>query len=141
MRRPLLILAVAAGLSACGRDEPPRVAAEPRVIAARGDLAGDEAATIELFERSKDAVVFISVTQRVVDPWSRNMFSLPRGTGSGFVWDQHGHVVTNNHVILGASEARVRLNDGRDYGASLVGASPAHDIAVLRIRVDRKSVV
>ncbi len=138
MRRPLLILAVAAGLSACGRDEPPRVAAEPRVIAARGDLAGDEAATIELFERSKDAVVFISVTQRVVDPWSRNMFSLPRGTGSGFVWDQHGHVVTNNHVILGASEARVRLNDGRDYGASLVGASPAHDIAVLRIRVPER---
>ena len=78
------------------------------------------------------------VAQRVVDPWSRNMFSIPRGTGSGFVWDEDGHVVTNNHVILGASEARVRLNDGRDYAASLVGASPAHDLAVLRIRVPER---
>ena len=138
--RPIVafVAAVALGLSACGRDEPQRVAAEPRVIAARGDLAADEAATIELFERSKDAVVYIAVAQRVVDPWSRNMFSIPRGTGSGFVWDRDGHVVTNNHVILGASEARVRLNDGRDYAAALVGASPAHDLAVLRIRVPER---
>jgi S1-C subfamily serine protease len=105
------------------------------VVAARGDLAADEAATIELFERSKGSVVYIAITQRVLDPWSRNMFSIPRGTGSGFVWDEQGHVVTNNHVVMGASEARVRLNDGRDYGATLVGASPAHDLAVLRIRV------
>jgi S1-C subfamily serine protease len=108
------------------------------VVAARGDLAGDEAATIELFERSKDAVVYIATTQRVLDPWSRNVFRMPRGTGSGFVWDKDGHVVTNNHVVLGAAEARVRLNDGRDYGATLVGASPAHDIAVLRIRVPER---
>jgi S1-C subfamily serine protease len=134
----LLFLACALSLGACGRDEPPRVAAEPRVVAARGDLAADEAATIELFERSKDAVVYIAIAQRVLDPWSRNMFSIPRGTGSGFVWDQHGHVVTNNHVIMGASEARVRLNDGRDYAATLVGASPAHDLAVLRIRVPER---
>jgi S1-C subfamily serine protease len=134
----ILFVALALALGACGRDETPRVAAEPRVVAARGDLAADEAATIELFERSKDAVVFIATTQRVLNPWSRDVFSIPRGTGSGFVWDQDGHVVTNNHVIMGASEARVRLNDGRDYGASLVGASPAHDIAVLRIRVPER---
>jgi S1-C subfamily serine protease len=125
-------------LSACDRDEAPRTVAEPRVVAARGDLAADEAATIELFERSKDAVVYIETAQRVRDPWSRNVFNVPRGTGSGFIWDSDGHVVTNNHVISGASEARVRLNDGRDYGASLVGASPAHDIAVLRIRVPER---
>jgi S1-C subfamily serine protease len=138
MDKRLLIVALALGLSACGRDEPPRVPAEPRVVAARGDLAADEATTIELFERSKDAVVYIAISQRVLDPWSRNVFSIPRGTGSGFVWDQHGHVVTNNHVVMGASEARVRLNDGRDYGATLVGTSPAHDIAVLRIRVPER---
>jgi S1-C subfamily serine protease len=138
--KPLFVfLAAALALGGCGRDEPPpKIAAEPRVVAARGDLAGDEAATIELFERSKDAVVFISTTQRVLSPWSRNMFSIPRGAGSGFVWDAQGHVVTNNHVIMGASEARVRLNDGRDYAASLVGASPAHDIAVLRIKVPER---
>jgi S1-C subfamily serine protease len=137
-KRELLGLLLAAGLAACGRDEPPQVPAEPRVVAARGDLAEDEKATIELFERSKDAVVFIATTQRVLDPWSRNIFSIPRGTGSGFVWDRDGHVVTNNHVILGAAEARVRLNDGRDYGAALVGASPVHDLAVLRIRVPER---
>jgi S1-C subfamily serine protease len=136
MRSVVIVCALA--LAGCGRDEPPKLAAEPRVVAARGDLAADEAATIELFERSKDAVVYIAISQRVRDPWSRNMFSIPRGTGSGFVWDRHGHVVTNNHVVMGASEARVRLNDGRDYGASLVGASPAHDLAVLRIRVPER---
>jgi S1-C subfamily serine protease len=137
MTRHLGWLAVACVLAACGRDEPPPIA-EPRVVAARGDLAADEQATIELFGRSKDAVVFIATAQRVLNPWSRDVLRIPRGTGSGFVWDNDGHVVTNNHVILGAAEARVRLNDGRDYGATLVGASPAHDIAVLRIRVPER---
>ena len=109
--------------------------AEPRAVLARGDLAADERSTIELFERAKDSVVFISTRQQVRDFWTRNVFSVPRGTGSGFIWDDQGHVITNFHVIQGASEATVRLADGRDYKASLVGASPAHDIAVLRIGV------
>jgi S1-C subfamily serine protease len=112
--------------------------AEPRVIAPRGDLAADEKSTIELFERAKGSVVFITTTQLVRDFWSRNMFSIPRGAGSGFVWDADGHVITNHHVVQGAAEAKVRLNDGRDYSARLVGASPAHDIAVLRIRVPER---
>jgi S1-C subfamily serine protease len=116
----------------------PAVEAEPRVIAPRGDLAADEKSTIELFERARGSVVFITTTQLVRDFWSRNMFSIPRGAGSGFVWDNDGHVVTNSHVIRGAAEAKVRLNDGRDYSARLVGASPAHEIAVLRIRVPDK---
>src|SRR5690606_17468260 len=63
---------------------------------------------------------------------------VPRGTGSGFIWDDAGHVVTNFHVIQGASEATVKLADGRDYQAALVGTSPAHDIAVLKIGVGFK---
>lgn len=109
--------------------------AQPRPVVARGDLASDEQSTIELFERSRDAVVFITTRQQVQDPWTRNIFSVPRGNGSGFIWDEAGHVVTNYHVVAGASEATVRLADGRDYRASLVGVSPAHDIAVLRIAV------
>ena len=112
-----------------------QAAAQPRPIAARGDLAADEKATIELFERSKGSVVYISTTARVLDLFSRNIFTIPQGTGSGFVWDELGHIVTNNHVIVNAAGARVRLNDGRDYNATLVGASPAHDLAVLRITV------
>ncbi len=63
---------------------------------------------------------------------------MPRGTGSGFIWDDRGHVVTNYHVVAGASEARVRLADGRDYKAALVGASRSHDLAVLLIGVGFK---
>ncbi|MGB5493614.1 MAG: trypsin-like peptidase domain-containing protein [Sedimenticolaceae bacterium] len=109
--------------------------AEPRSVTARGDLAGDEIATIELFERASPTVVFISTRQRVVNVWTRNVLSVPRGNGSGLVWDDLGHVVTNNHVVEGASEATVRLNDGRSYRAVLIGSSPSHDLAVLRINV------
>ncbi len=112
--------------------------AVPRTVTARGDLAADEKATIALFENAKDSVVFITTRSQVRDFWTRNVFTVPRGTGSGFIWDDAGHVITNFHVIENASEAIVRLSDGRDYRAALVGASPAHDIAVLRIGVGFK---
>ncbi|OPY61637.1 S1C family serine protease [Syntrophorhabdus aromaticivorans] len=112
--------------------------ASPRAVLARGDLAADEQSTIELFERARNSVVFISTKALVRDIWTRNVFSVPRGTGSGFIWDDAGHVVTNYHVIEDASEALVKLSDGRDYKAALVGASPAHDLAVLKIGVDFK---
>jgi S1-C subfamily serine protease len=109
--------------------------AEPRTVTPRGDLAQDERATIALFEQARGSVVFIATTERVVNPWTRNALQVPRGTGSGFMWDRLGHVVTNDHVIAGASGATVRLADGRAYNAVLVGTSPAHDLAVLRIGV------
>jgi S1-C subfamily serine protease len=111
------------------------ITAEPRAVTARGELAGDERATIEIFEQASPSVVFITTRQRVMDMWTRNVLSVPRGTGSGLVWDNLGNVVTNNHVVEGASEAIVRLNDGRSYRAVLVGSSAAHDLAVLRINV------
>jgi S1-C subfamily serine protease len=164
MTRIIFALALALALAACGEREPqvqrrapepqprtapvvpspapppsaPRGGAEPRAVAERGDLAADEVATIELFERSKGAVVHITTTQRVRDLRSRNIMSIPSGTGSGFLWDAEGHVVTNNHVVAEASGAQVRLNDGRDYAAALVGTSPAHDLAVLRIDVKER---
>jgi S1-C subfamily serine protease len=67
--------------------------------------------------------------------------SVPSGTGSGFVWDDQGHIVTNVHVIADAAEATVKLADGRNYPATLVGASPAHDIAVLKISPVGKPLV
>jgi len=112
--------------------------ATPRAVQARGDLAGDEKATIELFEKARGSVVFITTKSQVRDFWTRNVFTVPRGTGSGFIWDDAGHVITNYHVIENASEATVKLSDGRDYKAALVGASPAHDIAVLKIGVGFK---
>jgi S1-C subfamily serine protease len=112
--------------------------AVPRLVSPRGDLAADEQSMIELFERARDSVVYISTRQQVQDLWTPKFVGAPRPPGSGFIWDDRGHVVTNFHVVQGASEATVRLADGRDYKAALVGASPAHDIAVLRIGVGFK---
>ena len=109
--------------------------ATPRTVTARGELAADERSTIELFEQARDSVVFITTRSLVRDFWTRDVFSVPRGSGSGFIWDDAGHVVTNWHVVQNASEAMVKLADGRSYKAALVGASPAHDIAVMRIGV------
>jgi S1-C subfamily serine protease len=111
-------------------------AAAPRDVAPRGELGADERATIDLFERSRASVVFITTESQVMDLWTRNVFNVPRGSGSGFAWDDQGHIVTNNHVVSGAAAARVKLSDGRDVTASLVGISPAHDLAVLRVDVD-----
>lgn len=112
--------------------------AAPRPVTQRGELAADEKATIELFEKSRDSVVFITTSTQVQDFWSRNTFSVPHGSGSGFFWDESGHVVTNFHVIQNASEATIKLANGRDYKASLVGASQMHDIAVLKINSNQK---
>jgi S1-C subfamily serine protease len=109
--------------------------AEPRAVAPRGDLAADEQATIEIFETASPSVVYITTIKRVVELWSRNVLEVPSGTGTGFVWDTHGHVVTNLHVVRGAQAAEVRLADQRSLSASLVGASREHDLAVLRVRV------
>src|SRR5690349_6142520 len=115
--------------TACSRDAE----AAPRPVTPRGDLTAEEHSNIEVFETWKGSVVFITTSSRVMDFWTRDVMSVPRGTGSGFVWDEQGHIVTNLHVIAEAAEATVKLADGRDYPASLVGVSEAHDIAVLKI--------
>jgi hypothetical protein len=110
-----------------------RYQAEPRAIQARGELAADEQTTIAIFESVSPSVVYITTSGRVMDLLSRNLLEVPRGTGSGFMWDRHGHVVTNYHVVADVQAAYVRLSNQRVYEAALVGVSPEHDIAVLRI--------
>jgi S1-C subfamily serine protease len=134
----LILLMPSASMGAFEARNEPKETAAPREITPRGELPGDERATIDLFERSRNSVVFITTTQAVMDFWSRNVTSVPRGTGSGFIWDDAGHIVTNFHVIQGASEASVKLVDGRTFRARLVGASPEHDIAVLKIAIGFK---
>jgi S1-C subfamily serine protease len=129
-----LALIVSAGLAAQPRSQAARTEpAEPRPIAPRGPLAPDEQQTIGIFQRASPSVVYITTVQHVRDFFSRNVMRVPQGTGSGFVWDEHGHIVTNFHVIQGAQEALVTLADQRSFPASLVGASPDHDLAVLQI--------
>jgi S1-C subfamily serine protease len=107
----------------------------PRPVASRGHLTEAELTTIQIFERASPSVVYITRVQFVRDFFTRNVMRVPQGTGSGFIWDDDGHVVTNYHVIEGAEEALVTLADKRSYPATLVGASPEHDLAVLRIDV------
>ncbi len=137
-----LFLCLMALLSASSLPPNPALAqqgvGQPRAITPRGELAADEKATIDLFERTRESVVYITTSSRVRDIWTRNVYSVPRGTGSGFVWDDAGHVITNFHVIENASEALVKLADGREFKASLVGVSKAHDLAVLRIKIPNR---
>jgi S1-C subfamily serine protease len=108
--------------------------AEAQVQVDLAALARDEMATIALFEAARDSVVAISTSADMFNPLSGRRSSEAVGTGSGFLWDGAGHVVTNNHVIEGASAAVVKLADGRSFEAGLVGRDPRHDIAVLQIR-------
>ncbi|HYE21351.1 MAG TPA: trypsin-like peptidase domain-containing protein [Tepidisphaeraceae bacterium] len=110
-----------------GRPEP------ERPVTPAGQLAGDERATVELFEKVSPSVVYITTLQQRVNLWTRNVSEIPAGTGSGFVWDEAGHVVTNFHVIQGSSSARVTLNDHSTYEATLVGVAPNFDLAVLKV--------
>jgi S1-C subfamily serine protease len=112
---------------------PGTSAPEPRIVVPRGDLAPAEETVIALFETTKPSVVAITTASRVFDPWQQQAHDVPRGTGSGFVWDDAGHIVTNYHVIEGATAAQVRLADGRVLPARLVGVAPSHDLAVLRV--------
>jgi S1-C subfamily serine protease len=134
----VLVLRLAGGWQGLfGRGGPPP---EPRPVTPRGDLAEDEKATIELFRRASPSVVFITTLSR--EPLGFfEIQEVPRGAGSGFVWDAKGHVVTNFHVIQGASAARVSLHDRSEWPARLVGAAPDQDLAVLRIEAPAEKLV
>ena len=109
--------------------------AEPRVVTPRGELADSEKTNIDIFREASPSVVFITSLADRINYWTRDITRIPRGTGSGFLWDEQGHIVTNYHVIQDASAVHIRLNDQRTYKAVFVGASPDHDIAVLRMPI------
>jgi len=105
----------------------------PRAITPRGELADDEKSTIELFRRVSPSVVYITSKTVRRDMFSFNAMEVPQGTGSGFVWDANGYVVTNFHVIKDAAAADVTLADHSTWEAQLVGVAPDKDLAVLKI--------
>jgi S1-C subfamily serine protease len=109
-------------------------AAVPRPIAPAGDLAEDEKATIRLFKQSSASVVYIT-TSEVGRDFSMNVLEIPHGSGSGFIWDEKGHVVTNYHVVQGSNQFRVTLADQSTVSAVLIGGDPNKDVAVLQIQV------
>jgi S1-C subfamily serine protease len=106
-------------------------------VVPRAELSDLEKSTISLFSARSAAVVNITSLAVRSDPFRLKALEVPRGTGSGFIWDESGHVVTNFHVIQGADAARVTLSDHSIWDAKLVGASARNDIAVLRIETNR----
>ncbi|HUO86894.1 MAG TPA: trypsin-like peptidase domain-containing protein [Thermoanaerobaculia bacterium] len=138
---PAALLAAALLLAACldpsaapgGEADGPTATPPPATVVARGDLAADERATIELFRNASPSVGFVTSVSLGRDRFTLNLLEIPRGTGSGFVWDGAGHVVTNFHVVQGSSGARVTLADQSEWAAELVGAAPEKDLAILRI--------
>lgn len=112
-----------------------RTEASPRAVTPRGPLLAEEQAQIEVFRKTSPSVVHITTLETQRDFFSLNVQQVPRGTGTGFVWDDRGHIVTNFHVIQGASAARVTLSDQSTHRATLVGAFPDRDLAVLKIEV------
>ncbi len=101
-------------------------------------LTAGEVRTIEVFRRAADAVVYLTNIARRRDFFTLDVFEAPQGSGSGFVWDEAGHIVTNFHVIEGGSRFSVVLSDQSEWDAEVVGAAADKDLAVLRIEAPRE---
>jgi len=107
--------------------------AEPRPVIARGDLAADEKTAIEIFRNASPSVVYITTIELRRGLFSLNIYEIPKGTGSGFIWDREGRVVTNYHVIEDANRVEVTLADHTTWKGQVVGMAPDKDLAVLKI--------
>ncbi len=100
---------------------------------ARSGLTEDEANSISVFRSASPAVVYVTSTAVRRDLFSLNAVEVPQGSGSGFVWDRQGYVVTNFHVISGADRLIITLSDQSQWAAKVVGAAPEKDLAVLKV--------
>lgn len=136
MRRSVLILGLlSAGLLAgwCGHALTPSLA-RPRSVEPRGALPEWEQVSIQRFKEAAPSVVYITTTEeRARDFFGLDVVEVPAGSGTGFIWDAQGHVVTNFHVIQGAARAFITLADGSRHEATYVGGAPDKDLAVLQL--------
>ncbi|MBN1441512.1 MAG: trypsin-like peptidase domain-containing protein [Planctomycetes bacterium] len=137
--RTIICSAIAAACVACWVTREPEPDSSPPVAEAADapELDPEESRLVATFERSAPSVVFILVLRR--DVFSFDVETVPRG--SGVVWDQEGHIVTNCHVIEGAEAIGVTLFDQSSYPVEkVVGVSPEKDLAVLRIKAPREKL-
>ncbi|KAG9141201.1 hypothetical protein Leryth_001689 [Lithospermum erythrorhizon] len=103
------------------------------VVTPAKKLQSDELATVRLFQENTPSVVYITNLAARQDAFTLDVLEVPQGSGSGFVWDRDGHIVTNYHVIRGASDVKVTIADQTTYDAKIVGFDQDKDVAVLRI--------
>jgi S1-C subfamily serine protease len=102
-------------------------------LMAPGSLTEEERNTIAVFRTVAPSTVFVTQKRVVVDYFAGTSEEVASGSGSGFLWDDQGYIVTNYHVIQGAQALEVTLQDQQSFEARVVGAEPRKDIAVLKI--------
>lgn len=101
----------------------------------------DEENNIEVFKLASPSVVFITNSRLVRSYYSPNPQEVPQGSGSGFIWNKEGHIVTNFHVVQQANRVTVTLQDGSSYNATAVGVEPDKDLAVLKIDAPAEKLI
>ncbi|MBP8808052.1 MAG: trypsin-like peptidase domain-containing protein [Kofleriaceae bacterium] len=112
----------------------PEVVYESRPVAPpAGELGADEKATITVFKTVSPSVVHITNIAQMRNVITSAVDDVPQGTGSGFIWDDAGHIVTNFHVIEGATSTEVTLADGSTYEGKIIGTARDKDLAVIKI--------
>ncbi|CAF2006693.1 hypothetical protein Bca4012_078750 [Brassica carinata] len=132
--KPFLLLCTSVALSFSLFAVSPAVeSAAAFVVTTPRKLQTDELATVRLFQENTPSVVYITNLAVRQDAFTLDVLEVPQGSGSGFVWDKKGHIVTNYHVIRGASDLRVTLADQSTYDAKVVGFDQDKDVAVLRV--------
>lgn len=115
-----------------------RAIAPERPIAPRSELDSDEKKTISLFRQCSPSAVYINSSVKAINRFTMDPIEIPSGTGSGFVWDQEGHIVTNFHVVEEGQKYQVILADQTSLSATLVGGEPDKDLAVLKVDAPAK---
>ncbi|KAJ9135314.1 hypothetical protein P3X46_032517 [Hevea brasiliensis] len=126
----LLCTSIALSVSLFVADVDP---ASAFVVTTPRKLQTDELATVRLFQANTPSVVYITNLAVKQDAFTLDVLEVPQGSGSGFVWDKEGHIVTNYHVIRGASDLKVTLADQSTFDAQVVGFDQDKDVALLRV--------
>jgi S1-C subfamily serine protease len=114
--------------------------AQPRAVTPRGSLSEEEQTNIEIYERISPSVVQVTTLGERSNWFGLNIQEVPEGVGSGFAWDQDGHIVTNYHVVKDANAAQVTLANHSSYPTQRIWAYPDQDIAVLWINAPRQQL-
>jgi S1-C subfamily serine protease len=136
----LALVAAVAIFRSCGAGEAAPAPLQIREVTPRGPLSADELNNIAVFKNISPSVVHITTLGLATNLFTMDVTQVPRGTGTGIIWDEQGHIVTNYHVIQDANAARVTLADRSTWKAELVGAFPDRDLAVLRIKAPREKL-
>ena len=124
----------------CAGQITPRSGASPRPVTPRGPLPAAEQEVVDRFREARASVVYLTSLTYQQDFFSLDVQAVPTGTGSGFIWDTQGHIVTNYHVVEDAQEVEAALPDGSRKTAKVVGVAPEKDLAVLRIQAPPASL-